>query len=212
MLILAVNMKEALVSVRSFVVRNLVFMSGIHFFDDVLEYLKGEPMTRASSHVTILCISVITLVGQEFDQGFTKQRSFHGILVYKFDDLEWESILASILGKEFIHGTVLQQGHLESIFEYPEADEISPAQRFSVVEDELAGIQPGVKVSKNVFFDIEQFDLFLSCFHEVSVEGGAELIRVEDQQIFVDDEGFLEWINNGRDNSSLEVLSVVRLS
>jgi hypothetical protein len=57
---------------------------------------------------------------------------------------------------------------------------------------------------------IEQIDLFVDCLYERSIEGRAEVVGVEYQQVFVDGETFLGRANDDRNNSSLEVLAVAR--
>jgi hypothetical protein len=181
MLILAVNMKEALLSFRGFGVRGFISTSGIKLFHEVREYLDGKKLVSVGSHSTDIFVPERQLVGQEFDHSFAKRRATYSILVYGLECLKVKAAFQGVLGKDSVHDTVLQHGYLESIAKYPKLKELSPVQGLIVLGSELTRVEPGMEVLKHLLLDIEQIDLLISGFDKRSVQGCAEVVGVEHQ-------------------------------
>jgi hypothetical protein len=208
MLIFTMNMEEAFISL---VCLALVLTSGIEFFDKILKYLERVEPTIVGGHDTVISVSKNGKIGQRFDQCFAKERVVHSLHV---DNLEQIQIVQFMVAfrplEDLVHNTVLQHGHLESVAKDPKVEETAPIKRLVIIGSELACIKPGIEELEYLRISIQQIEPFVGCFYEGSIEGCAEVVAVEYQQVFVDGELLFGGANDDGDNPSSVVLAVAR--
>jgi hypothetical protein len=107
-----------------------------------------------------------------------------------------------------IGSPILEKRDLMLVAKDPESDD---CVELGVCEVEPAGIKPDLEVLEDILDDSRQLNLAFRSLFERALESSAKVIRVEAEQVFVYDVGFL-FVSNNESHCFLKMFAVDNVS
>jgi hypothetical protein len=207
MLVLAMDVEEALVSLWE--VRKGDIFVQTSLIDGEHEICKtfGCPVLDHSRPFLVQCHTP----GHYFNGCLTQQRSCHSLCIYRRDHGNGKRVVFGELGKHLIHGLVLEKRDLVSIAQYPHV------RKKMEVADNIEGslkvprVQPNLELIEEGGFHIGELNLAFGSLSERTIEGGAEIIRVEAEDVFVHTVSLLLF-SDYKSHETLEMFAMFRIS
>jgi hypothetical protein len=182
MLVLAVDMEEAFVSLGKVGTSHVFAQTSLVDFQHKIRKTFDCPFR--SDRITALCIEFCAPT-YGFDDGLTQRRACHSFRVYRRDHSQGEGLVFFALGKELIHGLILEKRYLMLVAQDPHIDKEIVSTDVISRSLKVLRIQPELKFVEERYFHIREFELAFCCFFERSVERGAEVVRVEAEEFLV---------------------------